>query len=64
MEYCQHLDLGKYLRVHGTLSEEHAKVIALQVLHGLLQMHRNQIAHRDLKPAVSIAKNPRPLADE
>jgi serine/threonine protein kinase len=62
MEYCQHLDLGKHLRAHGTLSEEHAKVIAVQVLQGLHQMHKNQIAHRDLKPAVSAVHTPRSLA--
>jgi serine/threonine protein kinase len=53
MEYCKHLDLGRYLKAHGNLSEEHARVVALQVLQGLLRMHENEIAHRDLKPAVS-----------
>jgi serine/threonine protein kinase len=54
MEYCKHADLGKYLKRHGTLSEDYARVIALQVLQGLLKMHRNGFAHRDIKPAVSL----------
>lgn len=53
MEYCKHLDLGNYLRNHETLSEDHARTIALQVSQGLRRMHDNEIAHRDLKPAVS-----------
>jgi serine/threonine protein kinase len=55
MEYCKHLDLGEHLRAHGKMSEDHARIIALQVLQGLSWMHKNKIAHRDLKPAVSFA---------
>lgn len=56
MEYCKYLDLGKHLKSYGVLSEESARAIALQVLQGLVQMHGNKIAHRDLKPAVSTKK--------
>jgi len=52
MEYCKHLDLGTYLKTCGILPEETAKTIAVQVIHGLQCMHDNEIAHRDLKPAV------------
>lgn len=52
MEYCEHLDLGSYLREHSKLSEKHVKSIARQVLTGLSCMHRNGYAHRDVKPSV------------
>jgi serine/threonine protein kinase len=61
MEYCKHQDLGKYLKAHGTLSEEYARTIAQQVLQGLFQMHENMIAHRDLKPGVSILQVALPI---
>jgi serine/threonine protein kinase len=54
MEYCKHLDLGTHLDKHEELSEEHTRSIILQVLRGLSMMHENDIAHRDLKPAVSL----------
>ncbi|EMD65666.1 hypothetical protein COCSADRAFT_189427 [Bipolaris sorokiniana ND90Pr] len=53
MEYCKYLDLRKHLKSYGVLPEESARAIALQVLQGLVQMHGNKIAHRDLKPAYS-----------
>lgn len=58
MEYCKHLDLGRYLKTQGALSGEDAQVIAQQVLQGRCRMHKNKngIAHRDLKPAVCITK--------
>lgn len=52
MEYCEHLDLGTYLREHNRLSEEHVKSIARQVLTGLSCMHEHGYAHRDVKPSV------------
>jgi serine/threonine protein kinase len=58
MEYCKHLDLGRYLKLQGTLSEENGQVIAQQILQGLVRMHKNGIAHRDLKPAVCVTHDP------
>lgn len=52
MEYCEHGDLRNYIDSHGRLPEDQAQDIAWQVLQGLLFMHDNGFAHRDLKPAV------------
>jgi serine/threonine protein kinase len=52
MEYCEHLDLGTYLREHNKVSEEHVKSIARQVLTGLSCMHEHGYAHGDVKPSV------------
>jgi serine/threonine protein kinase len=50
MEYLPHGDLHKFLG--SPVQESEAKLIAHQILEGLVFMHRNGFAHRDLKPAV------------
>lgn len=54
MEYCEHGDLGDYLRNHGRLSEAEAQDVARQLLVGVSLMHRAGFAHRDIKPKVSM----------
>ena len=51
MEYISHGNLRDYLEVER--SEGEAKVITRQLLEGLLVIHREGFAHRDLKPEVS-----------
>ena len=53
MEYLPHGDLHKYLG--SPLSEKEGQQIVLQILEGLQFMHEIEFAHRDLKPAVSLA---------
>lgn len=53
MEYLSEGDLHKYLS--SPLPEKEGQQIVLQVLEGLHFMHENGFAHRDLKPAVSLA---------
>lgn len=50
MEYLPYGDLQQYLI--SRLSEDEARTIAKQILDGLVYMHQNKFAHRDLKPQV------------
>ena len=52
MEYLPNGDLHKYLGL--PLPESEGQIIVSQVLEGLVFMHQNGFAHRDLKPAVSL----------
>lgn len=54
MEYLPHGDLHKYLS--SPLPETEGQQIVFQILEGLQFMHEIGFAHRDLKPAVSLAK--------
>lgn len=40
----------------GTLPVEEAKEVTYQILDAVHQMHKNNFAHRDLKPGVSTTK--------
>eukprot|EP00760_Papus_ankaliazontas_P029087 PhM_4_TR4133/c0_g1_i1/m.69875/K08864/TLK; tousled-like kinase len=53
MEFSQGQDLDTYLKRNGTIRETDAKVILLQLLHGLryLSEHKEKVIHYDLKPA-------------
>ncbi len=51
MEYLPHGDLEGCL--NNTRDHEAARQITQQVLEGLYSMHKNNFAHRDLKPGVS-----------
>ena len=50
MEYIIHGNLRNYMEVER--SESEAKAIARQLLEGLLVIHQEGFAHRDLKPEV------------
>ena len=50
MEYLRHGDLQRY--IEKTFPETEASQIAVQLAEGLELMHRNGLAHRDLKPQV------------
>ena len=52
MEYFEKGDLRRYLSER--MSVPTAKLLAKQLLEGLNVMHRNGIAHRDIKPEVLI----------
>lgn len=51
MEFLEYGDLHHYLG--SPLPEPEAKFITGQISEGLVFMHQNDFAHRDLKPAVS-----------
>jgi serine/threonine protein kinase len=53
MEYLPLGDLENYLE--APLPESQAGVITRQILQGLVFMHENKFAHRDLKPSVGIS---------
>ena len=53
MEYLSYGDLHKYLG--SPLPEKEGQHIVFQLLEGLQFMHDKGFAHRDLKPAVSLA---------
>ena len=53
MEYLPRGDLHQHLS--SPLSEEQGQQIVFQILEGLQFMHDMGFAHRDLKPAVSLA---------
>ena len=53
MQYLPCGDLQKYLS--SPLPEKEGQHIVSQILEGLHFMHDNGFAHRDLKPAVSLA---------
>ncbi|KAG4274828.1 CAMK protein kinase [Fusarium proliferatum] len=53
MEFCEHGDLSQYLDDRGALPEATAQSIIHQVLEGLVSMHKNNYAHRDLKPLIT-----------
>ena len=55
MEYFPLGDLKDYIL--SPLSENEAQQITTQILEGLFFMHDNWIAHRDLKPTVSLPSN-------
>lgn len=52
-EYCQFGDLKQFVKEYGSIAEPHVQAITEQVLQGIIFMHDNNFAHRDLKPAVS-----------
>ena len=52
MEYLEKGDLRRHL--DGRMPVPVAKLLASQLLEGLKFMHRNGIAHRDIKPEVLI----------
>ena len=51
MEYISHGDLRNYLEKERT--EHEAKVVTRQMLEGLVVIHQEGFAHRDLKPEVN-----------
>ena len=53
MEYLSDGDLHKYLG--SPLPEKEGQQIVSQIVEGLHFMHDQEFAHRDLKPAVSLA---------
>ena len=52
MEYFELGDLSRYM-TEGCISEQDAKIIALDLLQALVIMHSEGFTHRDLKPQVS-----------
>lgn len=52
MEYIAHGDLYQYMTNNTGKVKKEAKVIATQILAGLVVLHTREICHRDLKPQV------------
>jgi serine/threonine protein kinase len=50
MEYLPYGDLNSF--IEKGIPEEEVKLIAIQLLEGLVIMHKNSFTHRDLKPTV------------
>jgi len=59
MEYIEGLDLGKCME-ERRFTEEEAKDLLLQIIHGLKEIHSQNIIHRDIKPN-NIMKTPEGL---
>ncbi len=53
-EYCRYGDLKRFVKDNGSIPEPQVQVITDQILQGIIFMHDNDFAHRDLKPAVSL----------
>lgn len=54
MEYIEHGDLGQFIADRGQLAQEGARVIASQILEGLVVLQEREICYRDLKPQVCL----------
>jgi len=52
MEYFPKGDLGTYALEYAPLPEDECREIASQILRGLVTMHQERFAHRDVKPQV------------
>lgn len=53
-EYCRYGDLKRFVKDNGSIPEPQVQVITDQILQGIIFMHDNDFAHRDLKPTVSL----------
>ena len=49
MEYCERGSLFEIINQYGRLSERMVSTLFIETLFGLLEIHRNNIIHRDLK---------------
>ncbi|KAF1814101.1 kinase-like protein [Eremomyces bilateralis CBS 781.70] len=56
MEYCHYGDLHHYLFNQRSLLAVEAQQVTRQILEGLDHMHKNEFAHRDLKPGNILIK--------
>jgi|GEM_PF-688076 len=50
MELLEGIDLGEKIRKEGALSGEESLIITSQVCSALIELHRENILHRDMKP--------------
>ncbi len=59
MEFCEGLDLKKFIEEHKTLIDENIIYnIVLEICLGIKELHKRKIIHRDLKPEnIFIDKN-------
>lgn len=51
MEFCEGVDMKKYLTTNGKIDPKKTMRIILQIFSGLAHLHENQILHGDIKPA-------------
>jgi len=51
MEFIDGIDLDKYLKKVPPYSEDDAKDLLLQIIHGIKEIHALNILHRDMKPS-------------
>lgn len=52
MEFFEHGDLHKQMKISGTFPETEAALITAQVAQALQYMHEKRFIHRDIKPPV------------
>ena len=50
MEYCKGGNLADYIIKNGPITDETAQIIFKQIVDAVNFCHKNQVAHRDLKP--------------
>lgn len=50
LDYCPGGDFFDFLAYRGSVTENEARALFLQILSGVEYCHRNKIVHRDLKP--------------
>lgn len=48
-DYCNHGDLGDYIKKNGPIEEQRAVYLMKQIFNGVIQQHAKKIIHRDLK---------------
>lgn len=51
MEYIEGASLQDYVKKHGTMSADAAKALLQPLIEAVATLHRNSIAHYDIKPA-------------
>ncbi|MBN2384712.1 protein kinase [bacterium] len=62
MEYLEGVPLSSVIRIHDAIPDDKKLTIAIRILEGLDAAHREDIAHRDLKPGnIMIIKNLEPV---
>ncbi len=49
LEFCEDGDLLDLVNDHGKYTEDEARIMFVSITTGLLEMHKNNIAHRDIK---------------
>jgi len=49
-EYVRGINLARYVKLHGTFSEDQIKLFLREILPIVAYVHKHQVIHRDIKP--------------